>query len=624
MAESLGAAVLTVTVDQQQFTAGLNQAKSKADSTVTAINGAFAVVGRTLAGLGAGLSLGAFLQGSVQSAIELESITRRLTNTLGPQGAAGALSFTKGLSDQLGISFKTLSSAFGSFTAAATAANVPIDQQRNLFAAVAKAGQSLGLSNDEINGSLLALQQVASKGNVQMEELRGQLGERLPIAFAATAKGLGITQQQLIKLVESGQLTSAQFFPALTKGLNELTAGASGAPTTAQNLQKLANAWDELQTAFGQNLLPTVTRTVEALTGAIEGLSIGLDANKLGLGGLFGFTGLVSDQAIDAVQSLKLLQQEFNLTDKQARSLFFDAAQKEGLVLGGTGFVNADAKSLEKVFARLPELAEAFRARNKDTTAEIKQQEAAAAALLERQRKLTEEEQKRLDARLIQNRSQLQIQAIQQQIDAAKALATAEGTSLVVGQNRLAIENQVNAAKIAQLELDRELAKPVGNGRDGTRSSSRVDELLAKVEQANKGVELAYAEAGASLLQNARSAADALQGAQQNIQSVLRGGFNFLTPALQQQQIERARASIQPLIDRGIIRQGINVSTPDQLFNLASFAQSFTNADNELIKAQNENTKALNALAGKDTNVTVVVNQDGNRVFSEVLTQAIS
>jgi tape measure domain-containing protein len=113
------------------------------------------------------------------------------------------------------------------------------------------------------------LQQIASKGTVQMEELRGQLGERLPIAFGAAAKGLGLTQQELIKLVESGRLTADQFFPALTKGLNELTTGSGGATTAAQNFQKLGNAWKDLQTQFGQNLLPQVIEGVNLLKGIV-------------------------------------------------------------------------------------------------------------------------------------------------------------------------------------------------------------------------------------------------------------------------------------------------------------------------------------------------------------------
>lgn len=216
----------------------------------------------------AGLAVG--IKDAVQAAVEFESITRKLQNTLGSGGAADALAFTKGLADQLGLSYKQLSNDFGSFTAAASASGIPLQEQQAVFAAVAKAGQSLGLSGDAVTGSLVALQQIASKGVVSMEELRQQLGERLPIAFSAAAQGLGVTQQQLNKLVESGQLTAQEFFPALAKGLNELTAGTGGVETSAQQFQKLSNAWEELQVKLGESLLPTVTGSVNGLTDALK------------------------------------------------------------------------------------------------------------------------------------------------------------------------------------------------------------------------------------------------------------------------------------------------------------------------------------------------------------------
>lgn len=676
MAESLGAAVLTVSVDDAQLKAGLQAAERQASTTgqniekglnrsgkavSTAANGLqyyidaqgrareasgrflslaqrqaagiedlgksatsagsnLSGLGTALAGLGAGAALTGFLRGSINAAVELDSITRKLSNTLGEQGAGRALSFTRGLSDQLGLSFKTLASSFGSFTAAATAANVPLQEQEQLFAAVSKAAQALGLSNDEINGSLLALQQVAAKGTVQMEELRGQLGERLPIAFGATARGLGITQQELIKLVETGQLTASQFFPALTKGLNELTAGAGGTETAAQNFQKLANAWDALQTSFGTSLLPTIIEQVKNLTGALDGLKIGIDANKLGLGGLFGNLGLVPDAGIEAAASVRQLATDYNLTAKQARALFFDAAKLEGLKLTSTGFL-PDGRGLERTLARLPELAEAFRAKNVDATSELKAQEAEAAKLLALSKKQSEEEQKALNAKLRRDEANLEIKGIEANIAAARDLATLEGTALVRLQVRLGIEEKLRQERIAQLRLQRELAKPVGDGRGNTRTAESVDKLIIEQEKANANVRLAYAEAGASLARNAKAAADSLRSAQDNVQSVLRGGFEFLSPALQRQQLAQARAAVDPLIARGVIRQNIDISSPERLLQVAGFAESFTKAENDLNTAIVENTKAQQELLKKDW--TVLVNVPGGNAFGDVVREGV-
>jgi|694.fasta_scaffold31200_4 tape measure domain-containing protein len=398
MAESIGTVELGIRVDDDQANRDLQQFGRNAQKAGGDAANAFKDLDRRLglsttavsslsAALGT-LAVGEFLRQSVQSAIELETVTRKLSNTLGEQGAAGALTFTRGLADELGLSFRTLSQTFSSFTAAATAANVPIEVQRDLFSAVSTAAQQLGLSNDELSGSLLALQQVASKGTVQMEELRGQLGERLPVAFSAAAKGLGLTQQELIKLVETGQLTADRFFPALAKGLNELTASADGIPTAAQNIAKFQNALDDLKITIGQDILPLVQPFIEALTGVAQGIKIVADASKLGFSrGLTTLLGNIPDQGVDAVVALREVQEQFNLTDKQARALFTDAAKQAGGTVSAFGELRLSAEQFEAVLAKLPGLAQQFRDKYPDRQSQLQAENAQAAALLTQQTK---------------------------------------------------------------------------------------------------------------------------------------------------------------------------------------------------------------------------------------------
>jgi tape measure domain-containing protein len=336
-----------------------------------------------LGALGVGVSVVGFLKGSVEKAMELETITRKLSNTLGPQGAAGALGFARETADTLGLSFKNLANNFGSFTAAATAAGVPLQQQKDLFAAVAKAGQALGLSNDEIGGSLQALQQVASKGTVAMEELRSQLGERLPIALAATAKGLGISQQELIKLVESGKLSASEFFPALTKGLNELTAGAGGIPTAAQNFAKLQNAWDDLQTSFGTNLLPAVTSTVKNLTDALAEIKVQAASKELRQS--FGVTAQQSDQLVGTLQNIT---KQYGLSNQQAKNLLSVAISNTGASRDWFGELNLGGEQFAQVQLDINTLAKDFASKQRDILGETN---AASAAETERLRKAKEQ-----------------------------------------------------------------------------------------------------------------------------------------------------------------------------------------------------------------------------------------
>lgn len=325
MAESLGTVELGIKVEQDQATrdlrrfattaeragseaaAGFKQLDSQLGITSTAVSALSTALGT--------LSVGEFLRQSIQAAADLETATRKLSNTLGEQGAASALSFTQKLADDLGLSFTTLTDTFGSFTAAATAANIPLETQKSLFAAVSKAAQQLGLSDDDLSGTLLALQQIASKGVVQMEELREQLGTRLPVASAAAAKGLGVTQQELIKLVESGKLTAAQFFPAFTQGLEKTISSTAGIKTTSQSIGELSNAVTALKVAIGTELTPTVVTAAKGLKELAAVLKdIAAAAKLFPTAALAQGIGIVDQQARDSIVGLLGLRKELKST----------------------------------------------------------------------------------------------------------------------------------------------------------------------------------------------------------------------------------------------------------------------------------------------------------------------
>jgi tape measure domain-containing protein len=683
------------------------------------------------AAAGAGFAVGGFLKGSIDQAVELENVTRKLTVTLGPQGAAGAINFTRGISRELGLSFNTLVDTYSNFTAAATAANIPIEQQRQLFTSVSRAAQAYGLSNEQVGGTFLALQQIASKGTVSMEELRLQLAERLPVALSATAKGLGITQRDLIKLVESGRLTAGQFFPALSKGLNELTKGAAGLETSAQKFQRFGNAWQELQQSIGTNLLPSITASVVDLTLALEGLLVQQEAR-----GLREIFGLSTDQAEQAVGALRRIREEYNLTEQQAKNIASQAvaaSSKQTNIFGGPiagvggnrdifGELNLTNDEFLNFIEQLNIKAAEFRKNNRDTTGETNKQSAALSTTNDQIRDRNQQTQKSLDLEL--QRSKL----LQQQANASARLAGARQTPGLDEAGRanleaeLTIGEKLRALQISRLELAREQAKlpGTGDGKENTQSLAKLAELQSQIRtgeidvaaarlegskavaeavrsqqertrqqrletqgaadrlaitrqqtvleaaaaasqgqvsatallqlqqratlaeklraldaargaqatelargpeadrvvlrditeriaRANADVRQAYADAGLSLTTNARNAAEALRGAQQNVQGILRGGFEFLTPELQRQQIEQARAAIEPLVSRGVIRQGIDISTPERLFAVAGFAEQLVPAQKALENAINENAAATQALAQKDWNVYVQV-----------------
>jgi tape measure domain-containing protein len=133
------------------------------------------------------------------------------------------------------------------------------DSVRKTFESVAKASTAMGLSAEETEGIFLALGQMISKGTVQAEELRGQLGERLPGAFNLAAQSMGVTTFQLNKMLEQGQVVTADFLPKFVAELDKTySAGAKlGSDGLNANLNRLNSAFTNMYNTVGGLLTPT-------------------------------------------------------------------------------------------------------------------------------------------------------------------------------------------------------------------------------------------------------------------------------------------------------------------------------------------------------------------------------
>ena len=225
--------------------------------------------------------------------------------------------------------------------------------------------------------------------------------------------------------------------------------------------------------------------------------------------------------------------------------------------------------------------------------------QAEAAAVRSQQDRIR---QQRIEAANTADKLRLTQEQTRLEAQAAARGGQVSGTELLQLQQRVSLAEKLRQQDAARAALATELAKPKDQ-----QDTVVVRDLRERIKGAGDAVKQAFADAGLSLTQNARQAADALKSAQDNVNGILRGGFEFLTPALQQAQLDRARAAIQPLVDNGTIRSGLDISTPDKLFRLAGFAEQLVPAQKQLQTAIEENARAASALASKDWNVYVQV-----------------
>ena len=149
--------------------------------------------------------------GVIKAFQELEAAQSRLGAAFTGSGAVSReLQFIGMQAQRLGVDFGTLSGQYSKFAIAATTANFTAEATRRVFLSLAEAGRVNKLSSDQLNGAFLALTQMISKGKVTAEELRGQLGERLPGALALFADAIGVTTGELDKMLQNGDVIANQ------------------------------------------------------------------------------------------------------------------------------------------------------------------------------------------------------------------------------------------------------------------------------------------------------------------------------------------------------------------------------------------------------------------------------
>lgn len=181
----------------------------------------------------------------------LEAATSRLNVAFdGDKGKTSQeLDYLRRMADRLGVEFGTLASEYGKFAVATKGTNLEGEKTRTIFRQVTEAARVNKTSLEDTKGVFLALTQIVSKGTVQMEELRQQLGDRLPGALQLMADGLGVSTAQLIKMMEAGEVTS----DALIGFGNQLE--KKFGPELANSLNTMTTAMGRLQNAVFQALI---------------------------------------------------------------------------------------------------------------------------------------------------------------------------------------------------------------------------------------------------------------------------------------------------------------------------------------------------------------------------------
>ena len=228
---------------------------------------------------------------TAEYAAELEKQRTALRQVIGSQdGYNESLKFVGQTSKELAIPQDIVLKNFTRLSASVIGAGGNVKDAEQAFKGISAGILGTGGSLENLDGALLATSQVFSKGKVSAEELRGQIGERLPGAFTLFAESMKKTPQELDKMLQEGKVSLTDF-QTFTKALfdryGESAKIIASSPENAGNrlkttLASLSESVGTLLKPIGAAFQNTFSYVAEIIDAAIRKLNAFLKLDPTG------------------------------------------------------------------------------------------------------------------------------------------------------------------------------------------------------------------------------------------------------------------------------------------------------------------------------------------------------
>lgn len=298
----------------------------------------------------------------MNAGLKRDSAQRAAKFVLGDK-ASEAETFIRGLADKTGLNISEGLSSYAKFAAGAQG-SMSQEQTQELFGNATAMSRLMGLSNDELNGILKAFEQMASKGKIQAEELRGQLGDRMAGAFKLFAEALGMTATELDAAMKNGKVLSADTLPKVAKQMGLMIDKAGGwaevAKSTQTALGKLANNWDDTMVKIFSGSQDELNGFLSSLSSLLSEMGMSSSIAGDAIGGLI-------DMLKAGVDDIRIFNNHLEGWILQTKKFYYslDDTKRKLLDEVGDGFINfvkglAIALSAKTLFSATTDLTRAI------------------------------------------------------------------------------------------------------------------------------------------------------------------------------------------------------------------------------------------------------------------------
>lgn len=235
-----------------------------------------------------------------QAGIEQQVTKSSILGIFGTEEGTKNLQFLVDISQKAGQNLLTLEQSYRRFAPAAALAGASQEDINKSFKDFSEVGTILHLTQDKVNSLFLALDQIYSKGVVQSEEIKKQLGNVLPGAVEIGAQAFGKSPAAFLEAMKKNEVIAKDFIPKFAALYRKIFGGENDKVFTLvsdqllSNTQRVTNQYTELNRQLfksSEELLNNIVRTTgsalkiinENLSGILQvaGVLAGVLATRL-------------------------------------------------------------------------------------------------------------------------------------------------------------------------------------------------------------------------------------------------------------------------------------------------------------------------------------------------------
>lgn len=262
--------------------------------------------------------------------------------------------FAASFAHQIGQNYTNTMKQYSNFAAGAQPA-LGFQGTQEFYKNAAMFARIRGATDEDLKGIMVAFQQMASKGKIQAEELRGQLGDRLAGAVQLFADAIGKTPQELDKLMKDGKLLAQDVLPKVSEKMAELVKQAGGmnavSKQTATSMGQAKAMWDNTLVALFNGSSEGISQLSNSVAMFLQGSMGTTEALGLVIGNLLKGAGNLLDFVTDFMYRVSALyyyaRAWYKDLDNSQQKLVKSAGEFLGTVVTIGGAVAVVSKSVK-------------------------------------------------------------------------------------------------------------------------------------------------------------------------------------------------------------------------------------------------------------------------------------